>query len=165
MTHFEQYKKLIQKEAWKYAKKWNVDYDEMESEGFFIYCKALKTWKPDKGSFATHLYFELMNLNRFGKEMYQQEHIRDNLDTKFTIDDIHYNTDWIDELKKELSDPAYKLLLWILSYEWYGTNKERNRKVPTVNQSAKYFNSTPFKIKKYWEELKNIWQKKEQDFS
>ncbi len=163
MTHFEKYQKLIQKQAWKYSKKWNVEYDEMEAEGYMIYCQALKSWNPDKGSFTTHLYFALMNLNTFGREMYQQDHIRDNLD-EGSVTDINYNPDLLDELKKELSDPAYNLLLWILSYEWYG-NQKRNRKVPTLNQSAIHFNSTPFKIKKYWEELKNVWRKKEQDFS
>ena len=165
MTHFEKYQKLIQKQAWKYAKKWGVDYDDMVSEGYLIYCQTLKSWKPEKGSFTTHLYFALMNLNTYGKDMYRQEHVRDNLNPlDFIINDVHYDSDWLNEFKKELSVPAYNLLLWILSYEWHGKMK-KIKKLPTISQSAKHFNSTSFKIKKYWEELKEVWRKKENYFS
>ena len=163
MTHFEKYKKLIQKEAWINAKKWNVDYEEMEAEGFMIYCEALKTWNPKKGNFATHLYFSLMNLNTFGKEQYKQEHIKNEIKINPIIQP-RYDFGWLDELKKELSDPAYQLLLWILSYEWWG-KLQRKRKLPTLPQSMKHFNLTKFKMKIYWDELKEVWRKKEQDFS
>lgn len=164
MTHFEKYQKLIQKQAWKYAKKWKIEYEEMEAEGYAIYCKALHSWDPTKASFITHLYFELMNLNTFGREMWMQEHICDNEKLPTSSEDVHHNPDWLEEFKKELSEPAYDLLVWILSYEWWGKMK-RNRKLPTLPQSARYFNSTEFKMKKYWNEIKQVWQRKEKDFT
>lgn len=159
MTHFEKYKKLIQRQAWKYAKKWKVEYEEMEAEGFLIYCQALQSWDSKKASFITHLYFELMRLNIFGKNLYLEDHVKDNIEFNPVVLP-RYDLGWLNDLKKELSDPAYNLLLWILSYEWWNKMR-RNRKLPTIPQSAEYFNSTPFKMKKYWDELKEVWRKKE----
>jgi len=57
--HYEKYKALIFKEAWRKALLSNRDFQDLVAEGNLAYVEALKTWDPDKGAFSTHLTWKM----------------------------------------------------------------------------------------------------------
>ena len=163
MTEFDKYKKLIQERAWYYSKKWGVDYDEMEAEGFYIYVKTLNSYDPSKGKFSVYLYFNLRELNNFGKDEFRKsgKHLTKQDKIELNEKKCSYEIN-IEEFLKvsrdSLSDVAYRLLEWILSFKWAD-----KRSKPTITSSARYFKISRFCMVRYWEELKRWWNDKGQE--
>lgn len=67
---YNKYRRMISNAAWKATKVCTESYDELFSRGNALFCKALKTWDKEKGSFSTHLGWALKTLNRTAAEMY-----------------------------------------------------------------------------------------------
>lgn len=163
---FEKYVDLIRKRAHEYSKKHNIDYSEMESQGFLIYCECLEKYDPDKAKFTTYLYIQLNRLNDFAKTYKRQKglYLQDYFNPEHEVEDYEERMiskdydlpklkDFLNEAKEELSSDAFNLLLWILKREW----QEKNRKIPTITMAVKYFNTTRQKIQEVWEECRNFW--------
>ena len=55
---FEKYVDLIRNRAWEYHEKTGVDYEELESQGFLIYCECLERYDISKSGFSTYLYIQ-----------------------------------------------------------------------------------------------------------
>ena len=70
---FENYVNLIRKSAHFYANKHNIDYEEVEAQGFLIYCQCIKDYDISKSTFSTHLSWELKRLNDFCKTYKRQQ--------------------------------------------------------------------------------------------
>lgn len=80
---FKSVEKLIYSQAWHYSKKFGVDFEDIRSEGYEIFCKAVK--KFDKGKdvkFSTYLFHQLRILGdkHHQKKYYEQRGIRFNID-------------------------------------------------------------------------------------
>jgi len=52
---YSDYKNLIYKLAWKWAKKGGWDVKELISEGNLVFCKILRTFDPSRSCFSTYL--------------------------------------------------------------------------------------------------------------
>lgn len=65
--HFKKYEKLINQRASFYAKKWNVEFEEVQGRALELYCKALQSYDSDKAAFSTYLYSKLQQLNNYCK--------------------------------------------------------------------------------------------------
>jgi hypothetical protein len=165
-TQFEKYVDLIRKRAHEYSEKYNIDYSEMESQGFLIYCECLEKYDPDKAKFTTYLYIQLNRLNDFAKTYKRQKglYLQDYFNPEHEVEDYEermiskdYNSpqiiDFLTEAKKELSEEAFKLIVWIVKREWEG----KNRRIPTISMAMKYFNKTRQKIQELWNECGNFW--------
>ena len=70
---FEKYVDLIRNRAWEYHKKTGVDYEELESQGFLIYCECLEKYDISKSGFSTYLYIQLNRLGDFAKTYIRQK--------------------------------------------------------------------------------------------
>ena len=57
---YEQYKKLIYSQAWKWCWESGINYDEMVSEGNLVFCQCYHRWDKRKAKFSTWL---TVNLN------------------------------------------------------------------------------------------------------
>lgn len=167
-TQFEKYVDLIRKRAHEYSEKYNIDYSEMESQGFLIYCECLEKYDPEKAKFTTYLYVQLNRLNDFAKTYKRQKglYLQDyfNPDSNQDIEDYeermisrNYDSpkilDFLKEAKQELSEDAFKLIVWIIKREW----EEKNRRTPTISMATKHFNRSRQKIEEIWEECRNFW--------
>lgn len=64
---FNQFLPMIEKAIWNYHKKYRLDRLEIESQGYLIFCEALKTFDKSKGCFSTHLTNELQRLEHYCK--------------------------------------------------------------------------------------------------
>lgn len=171
MTQFDKYVNLIRKRAHEYSKKYNIDYDEMESQGFLIYCECLDKYDCTKSNFITYLYIQLNRLGDFAKtyihqqgyliqDYYSNEENEDVENVEDTIKSKNYYSptinDILNEAKKELSEQAFQLLKWIVEKEW----EKKNKKTPTISMASKYFNVSKTIIEKIWNECKDFWNTK-----
>lgn len=170
MTDFEKYVNLIRQRAHEYADKFDVDYSEMESQGFLIYCECLEKFDVNKSSFSTYLYIQLGRLGDFAKTYKRQQ--------GFLIQDYYANTldyeidnDYellieqqkenpslrllLEDAKNILSDNAFVLLKWILGRTW----ERKYRTKPTLAMATSRFNVPKQVISRAWNECKDYWNK------
>lgn len=166
---FEKYANLIRKRAHEYSEKTGIDYSELESQGFLIYCECLEKFDPSKAQFTTYLYIQLNRLNDFAKTYKRQQGvcIQDYYSTNdCEVDENNYEemlpsrpdspavADFLNEAKEVLSNSAYELLVWIVGREWEG----KNRRTPTISMAVKYFHYTKQAVERAWEECRTFWQ-------
>lgn len=169
---FEKYVMIIRKRAHEYSKKYHIDYSELESQGFLIYCECLQNYDVSKSNFCTYLYIQLGRLNDFAKtyirqkgfliqDYYNKPALDDKIDFEENIQSIEYDLISCDDLleiaKDELSSEAYELLVWILKREWEKDRKKKDRKIPNISSASRYFNKNRKFMEKIWDECKNFW--------
>jgi hypothetical protein len=164
---FEKYANLIRKRAHEYSTKYGIDYDEMESQGFLIYCECLEKYDISKAQFTTYLYIQLNRLGDYAKTYNRQRGvlIQDYYSNPNEEKEKDYETtlparefapdvvDFLNEAKDILSDNAYNLMTWIVGRTWEGKNK----RTPTVAIAVKYFNVSKQVIERAWEEIGTFW--------
>ena len=168
---FEKYANLIRKRAHEYSKKYGVDYSELESQGYLIYCECLEKYDVSKSSFSTYLYIQLNRLGDYIKTYQRQQGIliqdyyANNAD--YDIDNDYEKmlparefspavVDFLNEAQEFLSESAYNLLNWIVGRSWEGKNKRK----PTILMAVKYFNIPKQAVEELWEECRNFWNKR-----
>ena len=170
MAQFDEYVNLIRKRAHHYSSMYKVEYSEMESQGFLIYCECLEKYDCAKANFITFLYIQLNRLGDFAKTYNRQkgcliqdnisndddeiENIEDSINSK----DYYLPTinDLLREAKDELSDQAFQLLKWIVEKQW----EKKNKRTPTISMASKYFNINKITMEKFWIECKDFWNTK-----
>lgn len=63
---FESSEKLIYDRSWFYSRKWNMDFEEIKSQAFEIFCEAVRRFEKGKNTrFTTYLYHRLRTLNDY----------------------------------------------------------------------------------------------------
>lgn len=167
---FEKYANLIRRRAHEYSKKYGIDYSELESQGFLIYCQCLEKYDISKSSFSTYLYIQLNRLGDYVKTYQRQQGV---LIQDYYSNEMDYNiendyetmlparelapavVDFLNEAKQILSDSAYQLLDWIIGRSWEAKNKRK----PTILMAMKYFNISKQAVEELWEECRNFWNK------
>lgn len=84
---YTDYVNMIRQEAWKRVKRNPlVDFEELVSLGSLAFNKAVETWKPTKGKFSTHLWWQLKD--QMGRvQSYQDYESLDNPETTQVADD------------------------------------------------------------------------------
>ncbi len=167
---FEKYVNLIRKRAHTYSEKYGVDYYELESQGFLIFCECVDKYDISKSaSFCTYLYTQLNRLGDYVKTykrqrgyLMQDYFADDNYDAdaeenyESTLPAREFSPDvfdFLNEAKESLSEAAYKLIVWIIGRSW----ECKNKRTPTVSMAAKYFSSSKQAIEKLWVECGNFW--------
>lgn len=163
---FEQYVNLIRKSAHFYAKKWNVDYKEVEAQAFFIYCESLKKYDVTRGSFSTHLTWQLRTLNGFCSDYKYKKNLL--IDDCIKTDDPKLNPidilparnenitlfEMLQYSKEYLSTEAYKLLAWILGRTW----EKKGRLKPSISLVMDTFHYTKKQATSFWNEIGNFYK-------
>ena len=154
---FEKYVNMIRKLAWKYANKFRIDYEELESEGFVIYCECLEGYDERKGKFSTYLYNSLnMKLGNYCRlhmihnkaEFYDNDMLSLFSSCDSELFDVSLYADY-------LSKSAYELVKWILSMEWQ--KFKRNEQKPTITTACRHFKKSREQMKKTFEEVSVFW--------
>ena len=166
MNLFEKYTKIIYKRAHEFSKAYNIPYEEMQSQGYLIYCECLKNYEVGKASFSTYLYIQLGRLRDFAKtycrqqgyliQDYYKDYYGENEDYEqkipaFTITST--TKELLEDARTEMSYNAFLLLKWIVSYQW----SEEGKKKPTISQAVCYFNLSRKTVENAWNEIKNFW--------
>ena len=164
---FEQYVNLIRKSAHFYASKYDIDYDEIESQGFLIYCQCLENYDISQSQFSTHLSWELKRLNDFCKTYKRQQGmlIEDEFksfntdEDEFVCEKIPARSDNISLAEilqiafKQLSKEAYPIFEWILGRTWETKGKLK----PSITLAMNQFNLSREQTKILWNEIGNFY--------
>lgn len=153
---FEKYVDLIRNRAWEYHKKTGVDYEELESQGFLIYCECLEKYDVSKSGFSTYLYIQLNRLGDFSKTYIRQKGVLiDDADTSDLINKEESVTqeDLLKFAKDNLSLDAYSLIYWIIKRTW--DNFHRNK--PSIKLMCEKLNWERERVIRAFNECKQFW--------
>lgn len=170
---FEKYVSLIRKRAHYYSNKFGVDYYELESQGFLIFCECIEKYDISKSSFCTYLFIQLNKLGDYVKtykrqqgflmqdyysfEDYDPDDSEESYELTLPAREVSPDImDLLKEAKESLSEAAYNLIVWIVGRSW----ECKNKRTPTISMAAKYFRFPKQAIEKLWEECGNFWNTK-----
>lgn len=155
MTNFKKYQKLIQKRAWQYYRsyKGEIDFEDIQAQGYLIYCEALKNYDITKSNFSTHLWWELGNLDSWCKTLVRRKEKNISIEDIKPIPSFDKESFGIEELTEYLSEKAIKVVRWILSREWENFHKTK----PTIKMACEKFKCSYPTMKKTWNEIENFW--------
>ena len=168
-TLFEKYADLIRKRAHEYSEKYSVDYSELESQGFLIYCECLQKYDVTKSKFCTYLYIQLNRLGDFAKTYRRQKGVliqdyysENNTDERDYEQELTAResspqlSELLKEAEQELSKNAFDVLVWIVKREW----ERKQKRTPTILMAVKHFNCAKDIIEQAWKEIGVFWNRK-----
>jgi hypothetical protein len=158
----DDYINLIRKRAHEYSNKYHVDYDELESQGFLIYCEAIKTFNPIKAKFSTHLFIQLGRLGDYCVR-YRRQRGRiqgEPFFTRYAAREYAPSLqDLINDAEMELSFAALEIMKWILGREW-----EQGKRIlyPSAKRAritfARLYRWSSSRVEAAWGELEDYWR-------
>lgn len=155
MNHFEKYINLIRKSAHHYSSIFNIEYEELEAQGFLIYCECLNSYDITKASFSTHLMSELRRLKDYCEALGKHDwHKGYSIDDETKNPDLPFNElpsleNLLESASGCLSEFAYKVFAWILGRDW----EKKGRAKPTMANACEHFNVSVNAMKKVWNEI------------
>lgn len=169
-NQFEKYVNLIRKSAYFYSKRYGIEYDEVESQGYLIYCECLNNYDIAKGNFSTYLTWQLKELNHWCKVYLKQKGnlIEDYYGKNLKTDDVFSVTEMIPARRDDnptlndllnlalnnLSERAYEVFKWILSWTWV----KKGRMKPMLSTVVETFHCTRDEAKELWNEIGNFYR-------
>lgn len=159
-NHFEKYVNLIRKSAHYYSNMFNIEYEEVEAQGFLIYCQCVDNYDITKSTFSNHLTIELKRLKDYCESLCKHEwHSAYSMNDDECKSDFEYNElpsmDKILEVASySLSNMAYKVLEWILNRSW----EKKGRAKPTITNACDEFQVSNIIMKNIWEEIGNFYK-------
>lgn len=65
---FKKNERLIYKQSWHYAKKYDMDFEDIKSQAFLVFCEALDRFDDSQATFTTFLFHRLRTLNDYCKK-------------------------------------------------------------------------------------------------
>lgn len=155
---FDKYVRLIRKTAGNYAKVYKLPYEDVEAQGFLIYCETLEKYDASKGvQFITYLYLCLKSLGDYCKAELKRKGDVSIFDVE--ADERPENlqvTDFLAVAAKMLSIEAYGVLKWLVGFEWNDENNVYSCK-PTITRVMKKFHYSRKKSIRLWDEIKAFW--------
>jgi len=144
----ENYIKMISKKAHFYSRKTGVEFVDLQSEGFVLFCQAVKRFDQRKGvKFSTFLTAYLNGLSRAA----EQDYWGDLPDNVVSGDNFCDEIEMHEAAKKLLSNEAYKILWTII----------RNPSLNNCHRMAQHqrqYGWCKQKTKKIWDELGKWWR-------
>lgn len=164
---FEKYVNLIRNVSWNISKKYSVEYEEVEAQGFLIYCMILDSYDVSKAGFSTYLYIQLcgrlkdfacgvkdVEVKENGKLFALEENEQDPFLLTYESRNYDLNNDEIIErAKKNLDADSFNVFSYIISFEWL----KENRRKPTVSDIMRKFNIKRDCAVILWNNCKNFW--------
>ena len=166
-TQFNNWIRMCRKSAWYFAKKYAMEYADVEAQSFLIYVRALEKWDSKKSSFSTHLTVQLRALGDYCKKVKKEYHADpDTLcedGSSFYFDSIEGSpalpslVEFLQAASTCVSKDVHSVLEWLLYRQW---DFDRYLK-PSVNVivriSKKEWGWTKERAIAAWEELGNCW--------
>jgi hypothetical protein len=158
----KRYHKMIYKVAWITAKRWGMDFDDVQAQGHLVFMDAIGRFENGKGAkFGTYLFNRLKTLDDYC-ERERKYHGRA---VKMLIEDLKNNPQRfykpmdVMEHSQTLSPDAQEVLRYILGATW---EKPGSNKIPSQYSILKEFRERDWayqRIKDAWEELRLWYQK------
>jgi len=164
---FDDYVLMVRSRAGDFSRWYRINYEEMESEGFLIFCKAIKEFNPARASFSTYLYRRLSGqLKDYCMSVRKKARKADKIfqtticvqeTFERSFDEIPLSESFMDYARDYLSPASYRILEWLVGMEWVCAGSNRK---PTPAQVAKVFKVRTDVVREFWEELDVFWKVK-----
>lgn len=168
---FNKYVDLIRSISWKIAKRYGAEYDDVEAQGFLIYCTLMESYDMSKASFSTYLYIQLWGrlkdyagkmksvADREGGVLMVQdddEWVEDSFLTSVESRDYDLNNDELfRRAKNDLDNDSFKVFEYVASFEW----RKAGRAMPTVTSVMRKFNVSRERAGVLWGRCRDFWLK------
>ena len=168
---FADYQKMIQKLAYVASQRYAVEYEDMEAQGYLIYCECVQNFDLTKSSFSTYLYINLSGrLNDYGVTNMRQRGINlydmlnhgnneeDSLDEDNCLllsmnDSQVTQQNLLESAKCNLSPDSYTIFEWIVGRTW----EKKGRRKPSIYSAIEAFGWKRTKIQRCWDECRAYW--------
>jgi RNA polymerase sigma factor (sigma-70 family) len=82
---FETNENLIYNRAWHYSKKYDIDFQELKSEGYKIFCEAIERFEEKRSKFSTFLFHRLRTI----EDYCQREKL---IEKRFKVNEFEFNS-------------------------------------------------------------------------
>lgn len=161
--YFNQYRKMIEKAAWKASRIFRMDVEDLRSQAYLIFCEAIERYDPTKASFSTHLFNRLKTINDYCIIQLRRDKHAELPDGSAIVwwDNFFAFQEAVERLesKSDLSKDAQDILSFILGREWEDVESKVKRvpRFSTVNQIYRNKNWPISRTKKAWSEIKTWW--------
>ena len=165
-NQFDKYVNLIRNVSWKISKKYNVEYDEIEAQGYLIYCMILEKFDITKSSFSTYLYIQLSGrLKDYAlslKSKTDDTKVYELNNDKYELDpfllsceskDYDLKNEFIEKAFELLDADSFKVMDYLISFEWLKKNKRK----PTISDVMRKFNFNRDYANIIWDNCRNFW--------
>lgn len=168
---FTDYQKMIQKVAHVMSERYNVEYEDMEAQGYLIYCECVQRFDLTKSSFSTYLYINLSgrlsdygvtNTRQRGINLYdminyeysEEEDVDECNCLLLAMDDNDIlRLDLMESAKHSLSTDGFTVFKWILGRTW----EKRGRRIPTITNAVEALGWTREHMRDCWNECRSFW--------
>lgn len=158
MTQLDRYVRMIRKRAHEYSDRYGVEYEDVEAQGYLIYCECLDSFDITKSSFSTHLYTELGKLDHYCYSVskhgrHRHVELDENGDDR-SLDTVAYTASpTIEDIEEcaegVLSESAHRVLGWMLEREW----ERDGRRKPTISDACSFFQMSYGRMRRLWDEI------------
>lgn len=82
---YEKYRRLLSKKAWEAWKRTGLPIEDLEAHANLLFCQTYNTYDPSKGSFTTHLYWNVhYGLIRYGQKEIVEQHLNEPVPVLYT---------------------------------------------------------------------------------
>jgi DNA-directed RNA polymerase specialized sigma24 family protein len=172
------YVNMIRKFSWYYAKKFGMDYEDVEAQGFLIFCISAQMYKKKKAQFSTFLYRNLKGrlhdyCEQKMKKQCKEYRLADmplyfgaetnlcsgvDFDLSFDIFPAQESAPTIEQFlsyaKCYVSMDAYNILYQLLNGVLLAFRSKTN---PSLTSMAKVMKMDIERVKSAWQELFDFW--------
>ena len=158
---FDKWVNMCRSAAWNYAKKYGIEYDDLEAQAFMVYVDAIPRWQPKKATFSTFLTWRLKTLGDYCRQMKKQrEYVEFDSILEQTTAGAVFTPGIIDLLKaaaESISSDAVEVLAWILYRRWEG-RRSCKPSFTTARRVFKYEREWDIeRTEGAWNEIKDFW--------
>jgi len=162
MINVKQYEPMLNSQAAFYAKKYKLDFDEVKSQAYLIFCETLEKYDNRKASFTTFLYARLHDLNRLAYSESASRIFYDSGETDFDKIPFTYFSNYspVEKAKGKISPDAFTTIKVIASGQLYKPEHQHGRgRAGSMGEISKRFNWSTEYTKRIFEEIKIWWRK------
>lgn len=159
MIRFDDYKKLIIKQAWYVHKRYGLPFNDLFAEGMYIFTKYRDNYDKDKAKFSTYLYACLKKLDQYAINTINnlQKCVPLDDETLPPFEHDHFSKfqitlEFYDSLATEVSKNAREMFEYMQTYI---SRTPKFHSVFTYFRKIKHW--TRKQIIKTWNELKMWW--------
>jgi hypothetical protein len=161
---FTDYVNMVRSRAHYYARCYRMDYEDIEAQGFLIYCMAIRDYNKKRASFSTFLYRNLSGrLRDYCKQKTEAESL-DNFDEAFeSFTDLFEarkdcpQEQFLQYAHDYLTPFAFKILKWLVQDQ---LSCLRSKTKPSLISMAKILSVSLDTLNSAWQELSDFWNLK-----
>lgn len=157
MIEIQNYRAMIAREAWRLARLYGLDFEDIEAQGLLVYCEALRLYDPAKGSFSTYLFSQLCGrlAHYAAKEIKKKQEAVpcEFLENIAGAEPSFEFGEFMEAARLCLDDETCAMLSYLTSYAWHDVGRAR----PTVTDVMREFGVSRRRAMRLWERGREFW--------